>query len=511
MAVGWCRSLVLVGGLAVLLVLAAGCRESAIAPRPASADRVQGAAAEAAEGAADRRVQLDAQGRPAREPLWQAPTSGAPLELSYLLPGAQAVLAWRVADFLLQPEAGKLLDSLGPWGELARVDLPRRAGVPLTSIATLVCGFYGVEQGPPDCVLVLRLSEPLDPAKLAQSLPGAAVEANELRAFRAGGFGYWLPAGQSDRLLVVSPADWLSDIVAAAGGAPPLRRELELLRAASDSQRQFTFLFAPNFLATGGKGMLADEAGPLRAEIDWLLGSFPRGAMLSANVNELLFVELAVYASADQKPLVQERDLRRRWQELPSRANDYLAGVALSDYNRAVLERWPSMLDVLVDYTRSDVEERIVRLRAYLPAIAAHNLALAGWLALEAASATTSSAPSAPAEPGNLAARLARPIALAFPRTPLDKALELFATEVGVELEIAGEDLQREGITKNQMLALDVQDQPAGKVLESILRLANSDGKLVYVVDSRADDTGQRRDVLVVTTKVAAASRGKSK
>lgn len=490
--------------LLVIMTLAAlvGCREAAVTPQPAATPADSSAAP--GDGAVVAKSQAPS-APVTRPPQWQSPTAGQPLEIGYLRPGVQAVLHWRVADSLLQPEVGKVLDSFGPWGELARKELPRRSGVPLADIETLVVGFYGVEQGPPDSILVLRLCTRAELATLAKNLPGATVDANESRAYRAGEFGYWLPESQEERLLVVCPADWLNDVISAAGAAPELRRELELLRAASDAERQFTFLFAPNFLSTGGKGLLAGEAEGLRDPLDRLLGPFPLGAMLSADLRDALFVELAVYASADQKPLVQERNLRRRWQELPTWADEYLADVELSSYNRAVLERLPSMLDVLVDFTRSDVEDRIVRLRAYLPAVAAHNLALAGRLALEAVEGS-GAGPTSPSDSksSDLAARLARPLSLKFPRTPLDKALELFGAEADVEVEIAGEALQREGITKNQMLSIDVQDRPAGEVLAEILRLANADGKLMCIVQSRDNGSGRPREVLVVTTKAAA-------
>lgn len=498
--------------LAALTIVAAlpavvGCREAVVTPQQPTAQADSSASVGTSAGASPGdETDAASAAAPQRPTQWTSPTAGEPLDLSYLLPGVQAVLHWRVADALIQPELGKVLDALGTWGEVAREELPRRAGVSLSDIETLVVGFYGVEQGPPDSILVLRLRQRVDLATLAKEWPGAAADEAEPRAYRAGEFGYWLPEAQAERLLVVCPADWLNDVIRAAGAAPELRRELERLRAASDAQRQFTFLFAPNFLATGGKGLLAGEAAGLRNPLDRLLGPYPRGAMFSADLRDALFVELAVYASADQKPLVQERNLRRRWQELPAWADEYLSGVELSSYNRAVLERLPSMLDVLVDFTRSDVvEDRIVRLRAWLPAVAAHNLALAGRLALEAVEGS-GGGPATPTAPttGDLAARLARPLSLKFPRTPLDKALELFGAEADVEVEIAGEALQRDGITKNQMLAIDVQDRPAGEVLAEILRLANAEGKLTYVVLSRDQGSGGARQTLLVTTKAAA-------
>lgn len=499
----WLATLVVIAVLPAVI----GCREAAVSPQPSATPADSSAVVSTAASAASREESdVASAGAPnARPPQWKSPTAGQPLDLAYLLPGVQAVSHWRVADALLLPEFGKVLDALGPWGELAREELPRRAGVSLSDIETLVVGFYGVEQGPPDSILVLRLRERPDLATLTKAWPGAAADETEPRAYRAGEFGYWLPESQGERLLVVCPMDWLNDVIGTAGVAPELRRELELLRAASDAQRLFTFLFAPNFLATGGKGLLAGEAAGLRDPLDRLLGPYPRGAVFSADLRDALFVELAVYASADQKPLVQERNLRRRWQELPAWADEYLTGVELSSYNQVVLERLPSMLDVLVDFTRSDVEDRIIRLRAWLPAVAAHNMALAGRLALEAVEGS-GGGPASPTVPttGDLAARLARPLSLKFPRTPLDKALELFGAEADVDVQIAGEALQRDGITKNQMLAIDVQDRPAGEVLAEILRLANAEGKLTYVVISRDEGSSRPRETLLITTKAAA-------
>ena len=99
---------------------------------------------------------------------------------------------------------------------------------------------------------------------------------------------------------------------------------------------------------------------------------------------------------------------------------------------------------------------------------------------------------------------LQKRITISFPRNTLEVALKLLSGEIGLPIEIRGNDLQLEGLTKNQSFGLDERDQPAEKVLRAILKRANPDGKLVYVIQKDAD-LGER---LVVTTRAAAARRG---
>ena len=92
----------------------------------------------------------------------------------------------------------------------------------------------------------------------------------------------------------------------------------------------------------------------------------------------------------------------------------------------------------------------------------------------------------------------------------------MVADAVGVEIVIAGRDLELDGITKNQSFGIDMADQPAEEVLLRILRLANPDKsaksasdpaqKLVYVIRSTRRDEAE--EVVVVTTRSQAEKRG---
>src|SRR5262249_17113838 len=78
--------------------------------------------------------------------------------------------------------------------------------------------------------------------------------------------------------------------------------------------------------------------------------------------------------------------------------------------------------------------------------------------------------------------------------------------DIHVKVQILGGDLQLEGITKNQPIRdLDEKNKPAEEILRTIMRKANSDGKLVYVV--KPPPSGGEEELLI-TTRAAATKRG---
>jgi hypothetical protein len=179
------------------------------------------------------------------------------------------------------------------------------------------------------------------------------------------------------------------------------------------------------------------------------------------------------------------------------------------------------MLRVLGNYARQSEADRQAVVRAYLPAVAGHNLLMGAQLLLtQSADESADAADDAPrglgrATPdGAIDERLAARVSLAFPRESLEQALELWAAEAGVELAIDGPAFQAEGVTRNQSLQLDERDRPAEDILVTILRRANLDReaenaadprqKLVYFVE--ADGEGMGR--IIVTTRAAVAARG---
>ena len=87
----------------------------------------------------------------------------------------------------------------------------------------------------------------------------------------------------------------------------------------------------------------------------------------------------------------------------------------------------------------------------------------------------------------------------------------MLAQDLGVEIVIRGPDLQLDGITRNQLFAIDMADRPAEEILVEILRRANPDKlaagpadprqKLVYVVGPEA---------VFITTRAAGGRAGRA-
>lgn len=442
--------------------------------------------------------------------VWQSPTSSEPLDLAWIAPTSQMFIAWRPAEFLSHPEGAKTLDSLGSVWQQTRSEIEKLVGLPWSQVEEVLVGLLPDESGQVRFSLVVRTLEPVAQADLlARRGQALAREIAGYTVQEIDGYAYYLPTDE-ERLFVVAPIEVLSEVLAAEGSPPVLRREFEQLLAHSDRSRHLTVLFAPNFLATDGRALLADGAERLRAPLAELFAGDTAAVSASMHLTaDDLFTELRVAGVSEARPDA----LAERWQEqartLPAKVRQHVATLVPSAYSARVLERFPEMVTALSRYTRGGVEDRDVVLRTYLPVIAAHNLALGSQLALierEGSGAAPAEMPVAKADL-SVADRLDQQTSLSFPRNTLEQALALLAESVSAEIIILGSDLQLEGITKNQSFGLDERDQPAREILLKILRLANPDGKLVYVIRAKEDGSGE---AVFVTTRAAAAKRGET-
>jgi hypothetical protein len=476
---------------------------------------------------AARQVAAATEGRPETiqsigPTIWQSPTEGGPLDLAYLAPGAQVILALRPAELVSRPEWQKLSDArtLGALSEWLTVGLPKAAGTTLENIDSAIIGLLDASPGPPRVAIVARTvsAAPRDELLAAWGAPQAEqVEKETIWVNKD--VAYFLPAAGARQIIVIAPPNEMREIAASNGQPPALRREIESLVETSDAERHCTLLFAPNFTFSGAKALFTEQGAKLQGPLDAFLVmengdgqlELPKAAELSLQLGDELFVELRVYNSYGGKPMgtvVQE--FRDRVGRLPKQISGYVRDLYLSDYSKPVLWDYKDQLDLLNKYARAGVDGKQAVLRAYLPAAAAHNLALGAHLALlensgqgRVATAVVSAQP--PKAPLTIAEKLKQKASLSFPRNTLETSLKLLGDEIEVEIMILGGDLQQEGITKNQSFGLDERDQAAGDILRKIMLLSNPAGKLVYVIKPKE---GGGEETLYVTTRAGAAKRG---
>ena len=438
--------------------------------------------------------------------LWTSPTMGEPLSLSYLPSGTQVILTFRPAELLENAEGARLLEALGPAGQFAREQLQAVLGRDLGEIEQLTLAFYPDESGLPQAAYVMRLREaPAEATQLAAWGHPAAAEHRAKKFFENKRFAYYFPPDEAGRTVAIAQPAAMREILELEG--PPLvRREIETLLRKTDAARHFNLLFAPNYLLVDGKSLLAGNLEKLHDPLARFLDESLQAVLVSAHLGEELFLELRALPATDKNPQEVATRLRERLDQVGEQVESHMASLDARPYGRMVINRFPRMVQLLSDFTRSGAEQRQAVLRCYLPLNAAHNLLLGAELTLQEQSVVPQlTTPVASAsKQGDAADALRKKITLSFPRDTLERCLEMLGKEIDQEIVILGPDLQLEGITKNQSFGLEELDQPAGEVLRKVLKLANSDGKLVYVI--RPKDG--RREAIIVTTRSAAAKRG---
>jgi serine/threonine protein kinase len=441
--------------------------------------------------------------------MWASPTAGAPLDVRYLPSSAQMILALRPAELLASAEGQRSLAALGPEAEAARNRLQAVIGVDLVDVEQLLIASAPGESAAAQTSYFVRLSKPVEEASLLAAWGSpSATEQQDQKYFVAKEWAYYLPADGMGRTFVVAREPALQEILK-RDGPPLLRQSLEGLLQTSDAARHISLLVASSFPFTDGRSMLPDVMLPLRRHWERLFGLQTQAVLASAHLGDELFLELRVAGPADVRAGQLADRLRQQFEESGEQVEQYVASLTPQAYGRLVINRFPRMWQLAGNFTRAAAEDRQAVLRCYLPATAAHNLALGAQLVLHEDSSAIAMPGVATGEvsaaaPASAEAALDRVTTLAFPRDTLERSLELLSREIGVPIVIEGADLQLEGITKNQSFELDQRDKPARAILGLILRLASADDKLVYVV--RADRDGS--ESIHITTRTAAARRG---
>jgi len=450
---------------------------------------------------------------PSGELLWASPTAGPPLSLAHVPAGAQCLIYLRPALIASHPEGKRVIAALGPWGRAVLSRLRESLGSEPAEVNSLLTAIVVGPQGQLDASLRAELIESVDTANLARRFPRAQQAKHRNAPYLL--IGDRAIVTIAPTTIINCPSQLAAELIDSAGEAPPLVRDLEALAGHADADRAVTVVVAPKFLQASGNELLTASAAPLHDAIRWLIGGEATAVALSAHWDENFFVELRATPALNVPPRRLAAKLRERIAAAPDAVEEIVLASPWHPHGRKVLARFPGMLRALARYSRSGEENRHALVRGYLPPMAGHNLLMAAELLLTQPRAGESASAGGRIGPATLEERLAANTSLTFTKDTLERALELLSEDIGVDIVIQGADLQLEGITKNQSLALDLRDRPAGEILVEILRQANPDRtatgpadprqKLVYVVERAANaDPGR----IIVTTRTAAEKRG---
>ncbi len=427
---------------------------------------------------------------------WISPTSGMPITLEYVPLGTQVILHLRPAELMAHGEGERVVAAMGPWGDRAVEQIVALTGRKLADIETLLVALHR-EDDAWQCTLRAMLVEPLPAEETAKR---STDESREI---------FFPNAGQG-RVLVSCPRARLQELTQQGDNPAHLARDVERLLSRTDADRTVTLLMPAKFLDTEGSELFLDGGDSLPAAFHAVVPDNAGAVLLSWDWHEHFFCELAATIVQNAPAHRFTAKFAEQLKSAEERMAASLASAPPHPYGKAVEERLPAMLKTLSDYTRTSHEGGVALARCYLPIQAGHNLMMASRLRLSDKTSHLAIQPTA-----SVADRLNQVTTLAFPKETLEKALEMLAVDLKIPIQIAGRDLQLEGITKNQTLSLDLGDRPGSEILVEVLRRANPDRtatgpadprqKLVYLI---RQSQANQPDAVIVTTRTAAKERG---
>ncbi len=433
--------------------------------------------------------------------LWESPTNGEPVDFGLIPLPARLLVALRPRELAAHRDGAIMAAALRPALNTWLSQWESLLESPLDQWDTLLAGCWSGADGQLIWSLAAEAPQPLSPP--ADS-PGTRQEQAGETWFEQSGRIRWLPRRAGGRWLVIGPADTTAELATgpAINSADRVATLAELI-AASDRRRLVTCIAPVDFLEADGQRLWQPALPGLLGWMRLFTGDETRAAMLSIHLDDDFFSELRLVPRPGSL-VASLAECRGRVAQLSAQASRSLGTLAESADSRPSVAAIPPLLAAFTDWTTVAADERQLVLRTYLPSEAGPNLAAALRVAISGAGQAKPLAAAAPGtapadEQLSAAQRMERVISLVIPRNALETALQLFSGEVGVPLEIAGADLEREGITRNQSLAIDIRDRPASQVLEAILLEANPDGKLTYRIEP--DSSGRER--IVITTQAA--------
>ncbi|MBT7729795.1 MAG: hypothetical protein HN703_13010 [Planctomycetaceae bacterium] len=435
---------------------------------------------------------------------WMPPSEPTRLLFRYLPPGSQLIFSGRPADFLESKDGQLVLKAGGDVFRQVVVMLERLVKSPLSEIETLQVSWQADENGMPLVAIWAHRSKADSPVSIVSAISKSTTPAEVIE-----GWLRWYPRGETGSDVVIATPMLMDGLVMTSGAESELPRSMRPLRPILDGSRHLTVLGSPHYFVHDGRVLLPAMIMPLLDPIAHILGDDCPAAAVSMHLDDRTYFELDAVSPAvgSARSLKQyfENDLRK----VSKKTEALISGRDLDIYGRLLVIRLPELLRLWQQNIRVGAEGRdLVVANSYLPEMAAHNIVLAGSLLLEQISANPDDLSIGGAMsmniPESVVGNLQKPVTLAFDSDSLETAVEMLSEATGVTIEIAGKDLELQGITKNQSFGLSERGRSGADVLLTILQKSEGKpGQLVYVFRKDGE-----HDKVVITTKISAQQRG---
>jgi hypothetical protein len=458
------------------------------------------------------------------EMLWASPTDGEPLRLNYLPAGAQILFVTKLSEVAQSGEGERVLQALGPAFYRAFLGWQQAAGIEPPEIEKVIVGFYGNDGRFPRVSVVVHLdaARSTDDLLLGWRNPDAQT-VNGTTYYTGREWAYYVPQDAEGRAFVMGNELEIKEVVASDLKTPVLRREIANLVRFSDADRQFNLLFAPGFLFSDGLSLFAGSRNAAMQPLKNFLGENLTAGLVSLHFSDSLsFLEMRMGCDVSVEPGELATAIGERLSRWADAVELSIARLNPDPYWGSVASRYPAMIRFLRKQTRMGVGRGSVVLNAALPPAAAHNLVFGAEMMLASISSSGISARSEARDgPHTLEEALTTKISVSFDQESLEFAVQnverAFRSRhrdlpFHLAIRIVGEDLEQEGITRNQPIRdFRETDKTLGEILTTLVSKANPvaveipsdpEQKVVWAIGPDPLDSS-RRAVLVTVRQVA--------
>jgi hypothetical protein len=241
------------------------------------------------------------------------------------------------------------------------------------------------------------------------------------------------------------------------------------------------------------------------------------------------YLEARMQGTLNKDRQAMASDFRTRLKELPNSIESLLLAIDPPPYWKKIANRYRGMIVDLHDGMRIGVEGDQAIINAYLPGMAAHNLVLGGELLVSSSPGAggNTAVAAAPKGPATIEEVLNLKTKMEFAAQSLEFVMNDVMNDAheisrgspfgkgGAKefaIKILGDDLQLDGITRNQTVRDFKKEGTLAEVMTAIVVTANSkktpedpDQKLIWVV--APDPENPAKEMILITTKAQAAKK----
>jgi serine/threonine protein kinase len=492
--------------------------------------------------------------------LWETPTNGPPLSISYLPPAPRILFSFRLSELLSSPEGKLVLQSLGPsMGEVIKT-FQNQSGAELQNIERLTVSFHNTGELKYAPFFVVKFRQPIDKSRLMQAWnrPSKRVLENQQEIYTSSDdkTAFYLiydelanaaapptsednqPAADKDESATEqSPEEQVTrfafsekqliEDVALSLGASMLSGSLGDLLEWTDRDRHVNLLFLRSSLFNDqGQNLMGPRAKRLNRELSIMMPDEVRGGLVSFHLDGECYCELILDKNVDLKALDLQTMMAAEFRKQRDQLMLFVAKIPSSQYWDVVRIRYGGMLADFYKNLRWNVEYGQVVANCWLPPMAAHNLIAATEHAISFSAGTGGTVAPVYTGPQTLEELLAMKRDLNIANPPdLNVLISDLQTEIkdGVgklpfafNIRLIGSDLEKDGITKNQRPSeLVIEQKSVSEILTSIMIAANPSKditgandpmcKLIWVLGDDPENPGQT--AVLITTRTAAAAK----